>query len=128
MTTTPQEPVPEPAAVRPMSSPLRAVAAATVGNALEFYDFLTYTFFAIQIGHAFFPSTSAYGSLMLSLATFGAGFVTRPIGGIIIGAYSDRAGRRAGMVLSFTMMGAAVTAMALIPPFPASESPLRCWP
>ena len=63
----------------------RHVAAATIGNALEFYDFLTYAFFSIQIGHAFFPAQSAYGSLMLSLATFGAGFVTRPIGAASIG-------------------------------------------
>jgi MHS family citrate/tricarballylate:H+ symporter-like MFS transporter len=94
-----------------------AIIAATVGNALEFYDFVTYAFFAIQIGRAFFPSSSPYGSLMLSLATFGAGFVTRPIGGIVIGAYADRVGRRAAMTLSFTMMGAAIVAMALIPPY-----------
>jgi MFS family permease len=95
----------------------RAVAAATIGNALEFYDFVTYSFFAIQIGHAFFPSHSSYASLMLSLATFGAGFVTRPIGGVIIGAYADRAGRRPAMMLSFTMMGAAIIGLALIPPY-----------
>jgi len=95
----------------------RSIAAATIGNALEFYDFITYAFFAIQIGHAFFPSQSAYASLMLSLATFGAGFVTRPIGGIVIGAYSDRVGRRPAMMLSFTMMGCAIVAIALIPSY-----------
>ena len=72
---------------------------------LEFYDFITYSFFAIQIGHTFFPAQSQFGSLMLSLATFGAGFVTRPIGGVVIGSYSDRAGRRPAMILSFAMMG-----------------------
>lgn len=97
--------------------PRRYIAAATIGNALEFYDFLTYAFFAIQIGHALFPAESAYGSLMLSLAIFGAGFVTRPIGGLVIGAYSDRVGRRAAMILSFTMIGASIIAMALIPPY-----------
>jgi MFS family permease len=102
---------------KPVLSPLGAIVAATVGNALEFYDFITYTFFAIQIGHAFFPTKSAYGSLMLSLATFGAGFVTRPIGGIVIGSFSDRAGRRPAMMLSFTLMGAAIVTMALIPPY-----------
>ncbi len=95
----------------------RAIAAATVGNALEFYDFITYAFFAIQIGHAFFPRTSAYGSLMLSLATFGAGFLTRPIGGLVLGSYADRVGRRAAMMLSFTMMGCAIVTMAVIPPY-----------
>lgn len=95
----------------------RFVAAATIGNALEFYDFITYAFFAIQIGHAFFPSHNAYASLMLSLATFGAGFITRPIGGIVIGAYADRVGRRPAMMLSFTMMGAAIISLALIPSY-----------
>lgn len=95
----------------------RSIAAATVGNALEFYDFITYAFFAIQIGHTFFPSHNAYGSLMLSLATFGAGFITRPIGGIVIGAYSDRVGRRPAMMLSFTLMGAAIISLALIPSY-----------
>ena len=117
-TATNQNPSVEPQ-VHPTGSPARAVTAATIGNALEFYDFVTYAFFAIQIGHAFFPSESAYGSLMLSLATFGAGFVTRPIGGIVLGAFSDRVGRRAAMMLSFTMMGCAITTMALIPPYSA---------
>jgi MFS family permease len=107
-----------PAAVpQPLASPLRAIAAATVGNALEFYDFIVYSFFAIQIGRAFFPATNPYAGLMLSLATFGAGFITRPIGGIVIGAYSDRVGRRAAMTLSFTMMGIAIIVNALIPPY-----------
>jgi MHS family citrate/tricarballylate:H+ symporter-like MFS transporter len=95
----------------------RYVAAATVGNALEFYDFITYAFFSIQIGHAFFPSHNAYASLMLSLATFGAGFVTRPIGALVIGAYADRVGRRPAMMLSFALMGAAVVSLALIPSY-----------
>ncbi len=97
--------------------PRRYIAAATIGNALEFYDFLTYAFFAIQIGHALFPAQSAYGSLMLSLGVFGSGFVTRPIGGLVIGAYSDRVGRRAAMILSFAMIGVSIIAMALIPPY-----------
>jgi MFS family permease len=95
----------------------RHVAAATIGNALEFYDFLTYTFFSIQIGHAFFPAQTAYGSLMLSLATFGAGFVTRPVGAFVIGAYADRAGRRPAMMLCFVLIGCAIVGMALIPPY-----------
>lgn len=98
-------------------SPFRAIAAASVGNALEFYDFITYAFFAIQIGRAFFPTSTAYGSLMLSLATFGAGFVTRPIGGIVIGSISDRVGRRTGMMLSFMLMGGAAVAMAVVPSY-----------
>jgi MFS transporter, MHS family, citrate/tricarballylate:H+ symporter len=95
----------------------RHIFAATLGNALEFYDFITYAFFAIQIGHAFFPSKNAFASLMLSLATFGAGFLTRPLGGIVIGGYADRAGRRAAMTLSFALIGASVAALALIPTY-----------
>jgi hypothetical protein len=65
----------------------RATLGATIGNMLEFYDFVTYGFFAIQIGRTFFPSHNEFASLMLSLGTFGAGFVTRPMGGLVIGAF-----------------------------------------
>src|ERR1700760_997872 len=96
---------------------VRAAFAATIGNMLEFYDFITYSFFAIQIGHTFFPAESEYGSLMLSLATFGAGFVTRPIGGVVLGIFSDRVGRRPAMLLSFAMMGGAILVLALTPSY-----------
>jgi MFS transporter, MHS family, citrate/tricarballylate:H+ symporter len=95
----------------------RHVAAVIAGNALEFYDFVTYAFFSIQIGHAFFPSQSAYGSLMLSLATFGAGFLTRPLGAFVIGNYADRVGRRPAMMLCFILMGCAIVGMAVIPTY-----------
>jgi MHS family citrate/tricarballylate:H+ symporter-like MFS transporter len=97
----------------------RAAFAATIGNMLEFYDFITYSFFAIEIGHAFFPSRSEYASLMLSLATFGAGFITRPIGGVVLGIYSDRVGRRPAMLLSFALMGVAILAISLTPSYDA---------
>lgn len=97
----------------------RHVAAAVAGNALEFYDFTTYAFYAAQIGRAFFPSQSPLGSLMLSLATFGAGFLTRPLGALVIGAYADRAGRRPAMLLSFTLMGVALIGLALCPSYAA---------
>jgi len=64
---------------RNVAHPLkRHVAAVIAGNALEFYDFITYAFFAVYIGRAFFPAGDAASSLLLSLATFGAGFITRP--------------------------------------------------
>lgn len=94
-----------------------AVLGATIGNMLEFYDFVTYSFFATQIGHAFFPARSEFASLLLSLATFGAGFITRPIGAMIIGSYSDRAGRRPAMTLSFAMMGIAILVLAVTPSY-----------
>lgn len=95
--------------------PARQVAAVVVGNALEFYDFLTYGFFAVYIGRAFFPSNIASTSLLASLATFGAGFVTRPIGSLVIGRMGDRTGRKPAMVLSFSMMGVAIVGLALTP-------------
>lgn len=97
----------------------RHIAAATVGNALEFYDFLIYSLFAVQIGNALFAAETAYGSLMLSLATFGAGFFTRPLGAFVIGRYADRAGRRPAMMLCFFMSGMATLGMALIPTYAA---------
>jgi MFS transporter, MHS family, citrate/tricarballylate:H+ symporter len=105
------------AASTPPGLARRHIAAATIGNALEFYDFITYAFFSIQIGHAFFPTHNAYASLMLSLATFGAGFITRPIGGLVIGSFADRVGRKPAMMLSFTMMGVAIISIAIIPPY-----------
>ncbi|MGE5566355.1 MAG: MFS transporter [Parcubacteria group bacterium] len=97
----------------------RHVAAVAVGNALEFYDFLTYAFFAAQIGRAFFPSSDPTTSLLASLATFGAGFLMRPVGGIVIGRIGDRVGRRPAMVLSFTLMGLAMLVLALTPSYAA---------
>ena len=101
----------------PLPSPGRTTLAVTIGNMLEFYDFITYSFFAIQIGRTFFPMGGEFGSLMLSLATFGAGFITRPIGALVLGTYSDRVGRKPAMVLSFTMMGSAIILLALTPPY-----------
>jgi MFS transporter, MHS family, citrate/tricarballylate:H+ symporter len=98
------------------SVPVRVVAAVVVGNALEFYDFLTYAFFAVYIGRAFFPAASSATSLLESLATFGVGFVTRPIGGWVIGRMGDRAGRKPAMILSFSLMGVAIAGLALTPP------------
>jgi MFS transporter, MHS family, citrate/tricarballylate:H+ symporter len=92
------------------------VAAVAAGNALEFYDFLTYAFFAAQIGRSFFPNTDAGASLLASLATFGAGFLMRPVGALVIGRIGDRAGRKPAMLLSFSLMGMAMTGLALTPP------------
>jgi len=99
------------------SVPLRHVAAVAVGNALGFYDFLTYVYFAVYIGKAFFPSHSPTISL---LATFGAsfiGFVARPVGAMIIGPMGDRIGRKAAMTLSFALMGVGVLGVALTPSY-----------
>jgi MHS family citrate/tricarballylate:H+ symporter-like MFS transporter len=97
--------------------PLRKVLAVGVGNALEFYDFLTFSFFAIQIGHCFFPQSQTSHGLLYSLATFGVGFLTRPLGGVIIGMYGDRVGRKPAMVFSFALMGACMLGLVLTPSY-----------
>ena len=98
------------------SIPARHVAAVVAGNMLEFYDFLTYAFFAVYIGRAFFPSSDPTASLLASLGTFGVGFVTRPIGGFVIGRMGDRLGRKPAMVFSVTLMGMAILGLAVTPP------------
>ena len=97
----------------------RHVAAAVVGNTLEFYDFSTYAFFAAQIGRTFFPSHSAFVSLLSSLIVFGAGFIGRPVGAVVIGRYGDRVGRRPAMMLSFGLMGVALLGLVVTPSFAA---------
>src|SRR6185295_6261219 len=97
--------------------PVRQVLAVVAGNAIEFYDFVTYAFFAAQIGRTFFPSDTPGTSLLASLATFGAGFLTRPLGALVIGRYADRAGRKPAMLLSFWLMGIAVVGLPLVPSY-----------
>jgi MFS family permease len=97
----------------------RHVAGVVIGNALEFYDFLVYAFFAVQIGKTFFPAGSTYDELMPTLVTFGAGFLCRPIGAVVIGRFADRVGRRPAMVLTFAVMGGSILALALTPSFAA---------
>jgi MHS family citrate/tricarballylate:H+ symporter-like MFS transporter len=97
--------------------PAKQVIAVVAGNALEFYDFVTYAFFAAQIGRTFFPSGTPGTSLLASLATFGAGFLTRPLGALLIGRYADRVGRKPAMLLSFWLMGIAMIGLPLVPSY-----------
>ncbi|HEY6620837.1 MAG TPA: MFS transporter [Steroidobacteraceae bacterium] len=82
----------------PTGLPVRHVIAVALGNAIEFYDFVTYAFFTAQIGRAFFPSDTPGASLLASLATFGAGFLTRPLGAFVLGRLGDRIGRKPAMI------------------------------
>lgn len=103
----------------------KGVVAVVIGNWLEFYDFIVFTFFAVMISEAFFPekvmnalSGSQEGqfySLLAALATFWAGFLTRPIGAAVIGAYADRAGRKAAMTLTIMLMALGTAMVALTP-------------
>ncbi len=88
-----------------------------VGNALEFYDFLTFSYFAVYIARTFYPGDDASTGLLATLATFGAGFLTRPIGAIVIGSMGDRIGRKPAMLVSFSLMGVAITGLALTPSY-----------
>ena len=85
------------------------------GNFLEMFDFMIYGYYATAIAGAFFPTGSEFASLMLSLATFGAGFLMRPIGAIVLGAYIDRHGRRAGLLLTLGLMAIGTLSIACLP-------------
>ena len=98
-------------------SQFRLIAACSLGNALEMYDFTVYSFFALLIGKLFFPSDSPYGSLLLAVATFGIGFVMRPLGGVIIGNFADRKGRKAAMTLTIGLMVLGTLCIALAPSY-----------
>ncbi|BCZ82232.1 MFS transporter [Paraburkholderia terrae] len=98
-------------------SKTQVIAATTLGTALEFYDFTIYSFFAIQIGQLFFPSASPVNQFLLSIGVFGVGFVVRPLGGIVIGAYADRAGRKKAMVLTIMLMALSCALIACAPPY-----------
>jgi MFS transporter, MHS family, proline/betaine transporter len=93
----------------------RVIIAASIGNAMEWFDFLIYGYFAVTISKVFFPSGNETASLLLTLGTFGAAYVIRPIGAIAIGAYTDRAGRRAGLTLSIMLMVVGTTMTAITP-------------
>jgi len=99
------------------TSQARLIAACSIGNALEMYDFTVYSFFALMIGKLFFPSDSAYGSLLLAVATFGIGFVMRPLGGFVTGNYADRHGRKAAMTLTIGLMVAGTLCLAVAPTY-----------
>jgi MFS family permease len=97
--------------------PIKVVAGVVAGNAMEFYDFIAYSFFAVYIGKAFFPAKTAFVSLLLSVGLFGVGFVFRPLGGIVIGAYADRAGRRSAMLLTIVLITFGTLGLALTPSY-----------
>ncbi|MDE1179297.1 MFS transporter [Paraburkholderia sp.] len=104
-----------PSTARP--SKFKVIAATTLGNGLEMFDFTIYSFFAVLIGKLYFPSNTAFGSLLMAVATFGIGFVMRPLGGIVIGNYADRSGRKSAMSLTIGLMAAGTALIGLAPTY-----------
>ena len=92
-----------------------SVVRVTSGNFLEMYDFMVYGYYASAIARTYFPSHDAYASLLLTLLTFAAGFVMRPIGAIVLGAYIDHHGRRQGLILTLALMAVGTLMVAAVP-------------
>ena len=97
----------------------RQIVAAVIGNALEWYDFVVYGFLTVIIARLFFPGQSEYASLLLTMATFGVGFFMRPVGGIVLGMYADRKGRKAALQLIIALMTLSMAMIAFAPPYAA---------
>src|ERR1700740_877042 len=82
----------------------RMIVAETVGNVLEWFDFVVYGFFAVTIAQVFFPAGDPTVSLLITFGAFGLAYFVRPLGAIIVGGFTDRAGRKAGLLLSIALM------------------------
>lgn len=95
------------------------IAAAVIGNALEWYDFIVFGFLTVVISRLFFPAESQYASLLLTTAIFGVGFFMRPVGGILLGIYADRRGRKAALQLIIGLMTASIAIIAFAPTYTA---------
>ena len=95
----------------------RLVVATSLGNALEWFDISVYAYFAIYLSKAFFPTGDSTTSLLLTFGTFALTFLARPIGGILLGTYADRYGRKASLLLSIVMMTFGTLAVACMPTF-----------
>jgi MFS family permease len=103
-------------AARAAPKPLQ-VAAAVIGNALEWYDFIVFGFLTVIISRLFFPAESQYASLLLTTATFGVGFFMRPVGGVLFGIYADRKGRKAALLWIIGLMTASIALIGFAPTY-----------
>ncbi|WJR79468.1 MFS transporter [Bradyrhizobium sp. NP1] len=95
----------------------RLIVATSLGNALEWFDISVYGYFAVYVSKAFFPANDPTTSLLLTFGTFGLSFLIRPIGGVMLGAYADRHGRKASLMVSIAMMTVGTLAVALMPTY-----------
>ena len=103
--------------IQTSSSKIGNVIRISSGNFLEMYDFMVYAYYASYIAREIFPSSNAYASLMMTLGTFGAGYLMRPLGAVILGAYVDRHGRRAGLIFTLSLMAVGTMVIAFTPPY-----------
>lgn len=99
------------------NSKMGNVLRVSSGNFLEMYDFMVYAYYAPYIAREIFPSSNAYASLMMTLGTFGAGYLMRPLGAVVLGAYVDRVGRRAGLILTLFLMAIGTLVIACTPAY-----------
>jgi len=97
------------------SAKVKAVLRVSAGNFLEMYDFMVFGYYAAAIGRTFFPKANDLAQLMSAFATFGAGFLMRPLGALILGAYVDKHGRRAGLILTLALMSLGTVSIAVVP-------------
>src|SRR5712671_1776006 len=105
-----------PAAVLPKPPSMnRLIVAATIGNVFEWFDFVIYGFFAVTLAQVFFPTGDPTVSLLITFGAFGLAYLVRPLGAIVVGGYTDRAGRKAGLLLSMALMMVGTTLMAVTP-------------
>jgi MFS transporter, MHS family, proline/betaine transporter len=105
-----------PAAVLPKPPSMnRLIVAATIGNVFEWFDFVVYGFFAVTLAEVFFPTGNPTVSLLVTFGAFGLAYVVRPLGAIVVGGYTDRAGRKSGLMLSIALMMIGTTMMAVTP-------------
>lgn len=101
----------------PRRGPWKEIVAASIGNALEFYDLLIYGYFAVVIGKLFFPSDNETTSLLLAVGSFGISFLMRPLGAMVLGSYADRAGRKASLTMSILIMMIGTAMITFVPSY-----------
>jgi len=102
---------------RASNSKIGSVIRVSSGNFLEMYDFMVFAYYATYIAREIFPSTSEFASLMMTLGTFGAGYLMRPLGAVVLGTYVDRHGRRAGLIFTLFLMAIGTLVIALTPSY-----------
>ena len=95
----------------------KLIVATSIGNALEWYDIIVYGYFAVYISKAFFPNGDPATSLLLAFGTFGLAYLARPIGGVVLGAYADRHGRKASLLISIVLMMLGTLVVAVMPTY-----------